>query len=619
LPTIGRVVINEIRVQSNQAVELLNLGTSSVNLNGWKFIAYAGNGTAEITFTFPSFTLSAGSYVILNKGTGGNNATNLYLGNYSTAWASNGSGAALLKSGNVGIDFVRWGTSTLMPPAGTGWTGQNQDGPPAGQNLGRDPLTGDTDDGGDWSAQPQTLGSLNQPTRPANDDFANNTLVPGLPFNASLSTFTATRQGGELGPTCSPDIGRTVWYRYVPTTTGLVGFDTVGSDFDTSMAVYTGTWGALNEVGCSEDITDGVFPQSKVVLTVNAGVIYYIQVGGYNAIGGHLKFRVDVPMLNDEFSGAGVIASLPYTVNQDTTTATAAGDDPFPECNDDIRNTVWFRYTAPASETIRFETTGSDFDTVVSVWTGTQGNLTMVDCDDDQDPFFGTDLTSLVEVPVTTGNTYYIMVSGGAAGPTGNLIFKAKSLASPPPGINPPVLNSPDDGATVNTTRPAFTWDQAFGASSYQIQIGTTPTLTSDPINVNGKTYTPPTPLLTTTYYWRVRSLGTGGAISAWTSPTRSVIIGSAANAAPVPNFERAMPVRLTWARIDWAVHYELQVDTENRFADPRLLDLILSPSTFFYQLTDLDNGTYYWRVRALDAQGKGTWGAAQTFVVNTG
>ncbi|MEO8612450.1 MAG: S8 family serine peptidase [Chloroflexota bacterium] len=619
VPIVGKIFINEIRVESNQAVELFNAGTSSVTMTGWKFIPYAGNGNAETTFTFPTFTLNAGSYVILNRGTGSNTATNLYLGSYSTAWASNGSGAALLKSHNVGIDFVRWGTSTLMPPGGTSWTGQNQNGPPSGKNLGRDPLTGDTDDGGDWSAQAQTLGSLNQPTRPANDNFANNTLVPGLPFSTTLATFTATLQGGEPKPTCSADIGRTVWYRYTQATTALVGFDTVGSDFDTSMAVYTGTWGALSEVGCSEDITLGTFPQSKVVLTANAGVTYYIQVGGYNAIGGHLEFNVDIPALNDDFSGAVVISSLPYTKIQDTSTSTDSPDDPGSICNYGypLPNTVWFRYTAPASETIRFETTNSDYDTMLSVWTGTQGHLTEVDCSDDQD-IFGFDVTSLVEVPVSAGVTYYIMI-GSASGPSGNLIFKAKSLTPPPPGLNPPVLDGPDDGASVNTLTPKFSWDLAFNATSYEIQIGTTPTLTSDPIPVIGKSYTPLTPLLTTTYYWRVRSLGTGGAISAWTAPTRSVIIASAANAAPVQNFDRALPVRLTWSPINWAVQYEVQVDTEKTFANPRLYDLIVSGTTLFYQFNAFNNGTYYWRVRALDSHGNGTWGTPQTFIVNTG
>ncbi len=616
LPTIGKIAINEIRVQNNQSIELLNMGSSSVNMTGWQFIIYAGNGTTEKTYTFPSFTLPNGGYVVLNKGTGSSTSTNLYIGDYSTTWASNGNGAALLKTGNIGIDFVRWGSSTLMPPNVTGWSGQNPSGPASGQNLGRDPLTGDTGDAGDWSAQPPTLGTINQPIRPANDDFANNILVPGLPYSASLPTFTATRQNGEPSPTCSPDIGRTVWYRYIPTTSSLVGFDTVGSDFDSSIAIYTGNWGSLTEVACNDDITLGTLIQSKIVLSANAGVTYYIQVGGLNAIGGHLNFRVDIPMLNDQFNSAAVINALPYTISQDTTTSTESPSDPYPSCNFPIpvANSVWFRYTAVASETIRFETTGSDYDTILSVWTGTEGNLTEKDCHDDKDPIFGLDLTSQVDIPVVAGTSYYIMIDGGIYGSSGNLTFKASSLATPPVGLNPPVLALPDDGTIVPSTTPTFSWDRAFNATSYQIQLSTSLSFANVPVTLTQNSYKPTVPLLTTTYYWRVRSLGTGGAISAW-SQTRTVVIASQINAAPSRNFFQVLPITLTWGHIDWATEYEIQIDNEPTFANPRRYDTVVPTNILSFQLSTLESGSYYWRVRARRPDGTwGLWSVSESF-----
>jgi hypothetical protein len=584
-----------------------------VNLSGWKFIPYAGNGSAETTFDLPAMSLPAGGYLVLHRGTGTNTTTNLYMGNYATAWNSGGSGSALLRSGNVGIDFVRWGSTAKMPAIGTGWSGTNPAGPAAGQTLGRDPLGVDTDDTSDWGTQVATLGGVNQPTRPSNDNLANAQVIASLPYNHTLVTFMASTEASEWQPACT-DIGRTVWYRYTSISTGPVSFNTIGSDFDTALAVWSGSPGALSPVACSEDIILGKLPQSRVVFTANAGTTYYIQVGGYNGLSGNLIFNATPPLANDDFTGAAVIAPLPFTVSQDTTDATEAEDDPFPSCNDAIRKTVWYRYVASASETVRLETATSDYDTVLSVWTGNQGQLTEIDCHDDVS---GSNLTSRIDLPVFSGTTYHIMVSGGFLGESGNLVFKATSLTPPPPTINPPVLSAPNDGATVTTTQPKFQWFPTANATSYQIQLGMTSPPNGTPITVSGTEYTPPAPLLTTIYYWRVRSLGTGGSVSAWSAP-RSLIVPSAPNAAPIRNFYSALPITLTWGRVDWAVQYEVQVDNTASFAMPWVHDQVVPATTLSIQVSGLSNGTYYWRVRARRANGTwGTWSIVDSFLLN--
>ena len=55
--------------------------------------------------------------------------------------------------------------------------------------------------------------------------------------------------------------------------------DTLGSNFDTVLAVYTGN--ALNNlvmVGCDDDAAGG--RQSRVTFTATAGTTYRVQVGG---------------------------------------------------------------------------------------------------------------------------------------------------------------------------------------------------------------------------------------------------------------------------------------------------------------------------------------------------
>ncbi len=55
--------------------------------------------------------------------------------------------------------------------------------------------------------------------------------------------------------------------------------------------------------------------------------------------------------------------------------------------------TVWYRYTAPSAQPLIIDTMGSDYDTVLVVWTGSRGSLTSVACNDD----FGGTLQSTVE------------------------------------------------------------------------------------------------------------------------------------------------------------------------------------------------------------------------------
>ena len=79
----------------------------------------------------------------------------------------------------------------------------------------------------------------------------------------------------------------------------------------------------------------------------------------------------DAP-LNDDFDAAILIGELPYTVDLDTSEATAAPDDPI-HCSNN--GSVWFAYTPAADMTLSADTFGSDYDTVLSAFTGNRGSL----------------------------------------------------------------------------------------------------------------------------------------------------------------------------------------------------------------------------------------------------
>src|SRR5215472_5710189 len=84
---------------------------------------------------------------------------------------------------------------------------------------------------------------------------------------------------------------------------------------------------------------------------------------------------------NDDFAGATVITALPFTDHVDTTTATAAPDDP-QQCSAPPNNTVWYSLTLSHDAAISVDTFGSDFDTVLALFTGSRGSLQMIGCND---------------------------------------------------------------------------------------------------------------------------------------------------------------------------------------------------------------------------------------------
>src|SRR6266545_5220574 len=84
--------------------------------------------------------------------------------------------------------------------------------------------------------------------QPANDDFDNPTVISALPFTDSISTVDATTAGDD--PFCN-GFEHTVWYSFTPTQDVTIRADTSGSDYATTLGVYTGSRGALSEVACA--------------------------------------------------------------------------------------------------------------------------------------------------------------------------------------------------------------------------------------------------------------------------------------------------------------------------------------------------------------------------------
>jgi len=120
---------------------------------------------------------------------------------------------------------------------------------------------------------------------------------------------------------------------------------------------------------------------------------------------------------NDNFADAWTIAGPAGTTNASNVNATQESGEPA-HAGVGLAS-VWFRWTAPSTGPVEFTTAGSDYDTVLAVYTGaTVGSLTTMAADDDSGP----GLTSLVTFNANAGTVYSVAVAG-YAGSQGGIVL----------------------------------------------------------------------------------------------------------------------------------------------------------------------------------------------------
>lgn len=142
------------------------------------------------------------------------------------------------------------------------------------------------------------------------------------------------------------------------------------------------------------------------------------------------------PPPNDDCTGAIALQdNVPSTVN----TTAAASNDRLPSCQSTFGKGAWFTYTPSWSGPIEVSTCGSDFDTVLQVYSGTLCRLlTEVPggCNDDDGPDCAGRQASL-RFNGTAAVTYTIL-AGGYNGAGGNLRLVARWIDDVPPAISCP-------------------------------------------------------------------------------------------------------------------------------------------------------------------------------------
>jgi hypothetical protein len=115
---------------------------------------------------------------------------------------------------------------------------------------------------------------------------------------------------------------------------------------------------------------------------------------------------------NDWWTTAVQITQTPASFSQSVTGSTIASD-PNMSCGTTPRtNGVWYQYTPPASQTVIFNTSGSTFDTMMTLFEMGINGLSAILCNDDISQ--GVVTSSVLLVNLTGGRTYYLQI--GAKG-----------------------------------------------------------------------------------------------------------------------------------------------------------------------------------------------------------
>ena len=277
---------------------------------------------------------------------------------------------------------------------------------------------------------------------PPNDTCANAQEIGVGLWN--VCTIGASIDGPPLPASsgCNPgnynQIDHDVWYQLTPPSDGVLTISTCDATWDTKIALYgTNISGVpacpssgvtfANLVACSDDAA-GCGVGSKLSANVSGGEPYKLRVGGYFGYSGLALLHVDFQP--DGYDCVHAIdLGFPYSVTAiGSNDWTQMGVD-MPNCSVGDGHSIWYRFSIPCAQPADVVVStchpGTDFDTIVTVWTQDLFglcNAVEVACNDDSSTpgcaIGQANRKSRLAFQALPSGVYYIQVSGyqGAIG-----------------------------------------------------------------------------------------------------------------------------------------------------------------------------------------------------------
>ena len=205
---------------------------------------------------------------------------------------------------------------------------------------------------------------------------------------------------------------------------------------------------------------------------------------------------------------------------------------------------------------------------------------------------------------LTSGSTYYYKVraldANGTAGPWSDVVAVTCRLGLTAPSVT---------GGNDSQGRPTLKWDKVAGAAKYEVYRSYSQNGNYSKYSTQTSTGYTNSSYLTSgsTYYYKVRALDANGTAGAWSSIV-SVTYKQTLSAPAVTggNDSQGRPT-LKWNAVTGAAKYEVY---RARSKDGDYIKYSTQTSTGYTNSAYLTSGsTYYYKVRALDANGTaGAW-----------
>ncbi|MFN8143190.1 MAG: hypothetical protein U0073_02120 [Bacteroidia bacterium] len=354
---------------------------------------------------------------------------------------------------------------------------------------------------------------------PVNDEINSAISIPSYasPCTEMCGNIYSTIYATPSGQTsCSSTLADDdVWFSFTATNSNTT-IKVIGSfGFDPVIQLYTAGQSLLS---CTNLTGSGAI-ETLSTTSLTAGSTYFIRIyhsgSGSGSTGGQFSICVSatpLPPSNDECSGAII---LPVKENctpvQGTQTVGASASSGIPSCSVAGTNPdddVWYKFLATNKDITITVQSGSLFNAVVQLFSGTCGNLSPISCQNSTN-------TGQAEVinatGLTIGQTYYLRVYHFAVGGgSGNFSICLTSPKPVCPNVFSPVMGT----SNVPNTGINLRWNQVPNANGYTVYLDTISPPVHSIGNVVDTTILSGNMKLGYTYYWRVQPFNATGANS---------------------------------------------------------------------------------------------------------
>lgn len=277
--------------------------------------------------------------------------------------------------------------------------------------------------GAGFTNKSQTSGRLNlykalttTTNRPFNDDFADRPTYTGDNLWIRSNNVGATAESSEPA-IAGYSATSTLWWQWTSKSGGTVSVSTSGSDYDTLLAVYTGSaLGGLIAVASNDN--DSSVTTSRVSFTAQAGVTYQIAVDGKSGASGLTMLTVGTIPSNDTFANATTLSGVSTQVTG--TNANCSRETGEPRIlNNSGGTSLWYQWTAPKSGTFQVAAYSNDFDPLLAVYTGSAVTSLSLVSSSDNTGVSSAQTASLCTFSAVAGTTYRITVDSKSASTIG--------------------------------------------------------------------------------------------------------------------------------------------------------------------------------------------------------